>query len=331
MTFQDELKNTIALLSAPGKGLLAADESTSTIAARFAPIQLESTSENHRAYRDLLFTTPGINEFISGVILFEETLFQSTKAGKPFPQYLQENGIVPGIKVDLGLAPLVNTDNEKITLGFDDLPQRLAKYKAAGARFAKWRAALSITDIKPSCLAMSANAENLARYAAICQSQGIVPIVEPEILMDGDHTLERCAVVTEKMQHLVFEALVRHKVQLEYMILKPNMVISGTDCKTQASVAEVAQATVAVLKRTTPPAVPIIAFLSGGQSDVNATAHLKMMNSLGQQSWVLTFSYGRALQDACIKTWQGKPENVAAAQKAFYHQAQQNSAASLAT
>lgn len=330
MSFQDELKNTIKLLTVPGKGLLAADESTATIAARFAPINLASTTENHRTYRELLFTTPNINQFICGVILFEETLFQSTKDGKPFPQYLQENNIVPGIKVDLGLAPLINTDNEKVTLGFDDLPQRLAKYKAAGARFAKWRAALAISDIKPSYLAMSSNAEGLARYAAICQSQGIIPIVEPEILMDGDHTIERCAIVTEKMQHIVFEALVRHKVQLEYMILKPNMVISGIDCKTQASIDDVAQATFTVLKRTTPAAVPTINFLSGGQSDVDAIAHLKAMNTLGEKPWRLSFSYGRALQDACLKAWQGKPENVIAAQKAFYYQAQQNSAACMA-
>ena len=321
------LKETMAKIAVSGKGILAADESTSTIASRFAPINLASTTENHRAYRELLFTTPNINQFLWGVILFEETLFQTTQSGQPFADYLLAQGILPGIKVDQGLTALTNSDDEKITLGLDTLEQRLTKYKAAGARFAKWRGVFSITDKTPSYLTMVSNAECLARYAAMCQAQGIVPIVEPEVLMDGDHTLERCAVVTENVLRVVFEALNRHKVQLETMILKPNMALPGTNCKNSASILEVAQATVTVLRRTVPAAVPNISFLSGGQSDVDATVHLKAMNNLGPHPWKLSFSYGRALQDACIKTWQGKPENVAEAQKVFYAIAEKNSAA----
>lgn len=324
---EQELKSTMEKITVRGKGILAADESTPTIAARFAPIHLPSTPENHRAYRDLLFTTPGINEFLWGVILFEETLYQSTKSGQPFPLYLQENGIVPGIKVDEGTTILTNTEGEKITLGLDTLEERIQKYKAAGARFAKWRAVITISENTPSALALRSNAEALARYAAICQAYGIVPIVEPEVLMDGNHSLEKCEEVTEKTLHCVFKALFRHKVKLEYMILKPNMVLPGKENKISASVHEVAQATVRVLRRTVPAAVPNISFLSGGQSDIEATAHLKAMNALGQHPWLLSFSYGRALQDACLKTWGGKPENISAAQKVFYDIAKQNSMA----
>lgn len=325
----NELDATMAQVMVPGKGILAADESTATIASRFAPIHLASTPENHRAYRELLFTTPNINQFLWGVILFEETLFQTTRAGQPFAQYLQEHGIIPGIKVDQGLTVLTNSHNEKITLGLDTLEQRLMKYKAAGACFAKWRGVFNIADRKPSYLAMISNAECLARYAAMCQAQGIVPIVEPEVLMEGDHSLERCAEVTRNVLNVVFEALNRHKVQLECMILKPNMILPGTSCKNAASILDVVHATVTVLRRTVPAAVPNISFLSGGQSDVDATAHLKAMNDLGQHPWKLSFSYGRALQDACLKVWQGKPENVIAAQKIFYYHAEQNFAASI--
>jgi fructose-bisphosphate aldolase class I len=322
-----ELEATILQLAAPGKGILAADESHGTIAKRFATINLESTAENRRAYRELLFTTPSLAEFISGVILFEETLGQSTTNGKPFPELLAEQGIVPGIKVDKGICALPNSLDESVTQGLDSLTERLVSYKEMGARFAKWRAVLTISAEKPSCLAIKTNAENLARYAAICQSQGIVPIVEPELLMDGDHTIERCAQATEKTLHEVFDALHRHKVILEGMILKPSMVIQGTTHSHKASIAEVAQQTVKVLRRTVPAAVPSIAFLSGGQNAQLATAHLNAMNKAQPLPWSLTFSYGRALQDPCIKAWQGRPENLNKAQHALYQRAQLNSLA----
>lgn len=322
-----ELEATIKQIAVSGKGILAADESTGTIAKRFASINVESTLENRRAYRELLFTTPGIEEFINGVILYEETLGQRDSSGKPFAELLSEKGIVPGIKVDKGLTNLPFTE-EKITQGLDGLAERLATYKEMGACFAKWRAVLNISNTMPSKLAISANAEALASYAAICQDKGIVPIVEPELLMDGDHSLERCAEATEQALHAVFHKLQKHQVILECIILKPSMVITGTDHKPQASVKDVAEATLKILRRTVPAAVPTINFLSGGQSSELATAHLNAMSVGKQQPWVLSFSYGRALQDHALKTWQGKAENVRAAQQAFYKRAKLNAAAS---
>jgi len=322
-----ELEATILQLAVPGKGILAADESTGTIGKRFASINVESTLETRRAYRELLFTTPGIEEFISGVILYEETLGQKTANGKLFAELLADLGIVPGIKVDKGVTRLPNTDDEKITMGLDGLAERLANYKEMGARFAKWRAVLNIADNKPSRISMHANAEALASYAALCQDQGIVPIVEPELLMDGNHSLQRSAEATEATLHTVFHALHKHGVILEGIVLKPSMVITGTEHKPQASVMEVAQATLKVLRRTVPAAVPTINFLSGGQSSEVATAHLNAMNMTKHLPWLLSFSYGRALQDTCLKTWQGKAENVKAAQQAFYKRAKLNSAA----
>jgi len=322
-----ELEATISQIAVPGKGILAADESTGTIGKRFASIQLESTSESRRAYRDLLFTTSGIEEFISGVILYEETLGQRAGNGKLFPELLAELGIVPGIKVDKGVAHLPNSKDEKITQGLDNLAERLATYKEMGARFAKWRAVLNISADQPSCLSIRTNAQALARYASICQDIGIVPIVEPELLMDGNHSLERCAEATEKTLQEVFHELYKHKVILEGIILKPGMVISGSEYRPQASIETVAQATVKVLRRTVPAAVPTINFLSGGQSSEVATAHLNAMNATKKHPWLLSFSYGRALQDTCLKTWQGKTENIKAAQQAFYKRAKLNSAA----
>ncbi len=324
-----ELEATIQQLAIPGKGILAADESTGTIAKRFNSINLESTPENRRAYRELLFTTPNVNKFICGVILYEETLGQRSSNGQLFPDVLAELGIVPGIKVDKGIVDLPFAPNEKITQGLDGLAERLVTYKEMGARFAKWRAVLNISEQLPSCLALHTNADALARYASICQDQGIVPIVEPELLMDGNHSIERCAEVTERTLHIVFDSLVKHRVMLEGMILKPSMTIAGVDHRPVASIDEVARATVKVLRRTVPAAVPTINFLSGGQSPELSTAHLNAMNKLGHQPWLLSFSYGRALQDPCLKTWQGKPENVKAAQQAFYKVAEANAAASL--
>ncbi|MFI4954780.1 MAG: class I fructose-bisphosphate aldolase [Gammaproteobacteria bacterium] len=327
--YTQELNDTIQQLVVPGKGILAADESSGTIAKRFAEIHLESTEENRRAYRELLFTTPNINSYIAGVILYDETIKQSTQAGQPFPDLLHERGIMPGIKVDKGLIPLAGAENENITEGLDGLGQRLIDYKKMGARFAKWRAAIPITEQLPSRLAITANAEALARYAAICQSLGIVPIVEPEVLMDGDHTLERCAIVNAEVLRVVFAALARHQVILECMLLKPSMVVPGKQHQPQSSIMEVAQATVTVLRRTVPCAVPSINFLSGGQSPTEATAHLNAMNTLGAQPWALSFSFARALQEPCLKVWQGKAENVEAAQKILYEGAKLNSAACL--
>ena len=324
------LEKTISEIMVSGKGILAADESSGTIKKRFQAINLESTEESRRAYRELLFTTPKINEFISGVILFEETLYQTDSKKKPFPKLLAEQGIVPGIKVDKGTVTLPNTNDEKITEGLDGLSERLKEYRKQGVRFAKWRAIFSITDSLPSKLAIKANAFNLARYAAICQNEDIVPIVEPEVLMDGDHNIERSAQVSLEVFHSVFRALLRQKVTLEGIILKPSMVISGTTCKTQASVTEVAEATLKILRETVPAAVATINFLSGGQSDEAATAHLNAMNvSKTIKPWNLSFSYGRALQAAAIKAWSGKAENFTKGQEALYKRAKLNSAACL--
>lgn len=322
-----ELESTIQQIAITGKGILAADESSGTIAKRFAGINLESTAEHRRAYREMLFTTPGLAEYVNGVILFEETLGQRASNGKLFPELLSELGIVPGIKVDKGVANLPNSLEESYTQGLDGLTERLATYKEMGARFAKWRGVLKLSAQQPSCLAIQTNAEALAMYASLCQDAGIVPIVEPELLMDGDHTIERCAEMTEKTLREVFNALARHKVILECMILKPNMVISGLKCSKQASVQDVADQTVKILKRTVPAAVPTINFLSGGQSSQLATAHLNGMNKGKPNPWVVSFSYGRALQDDALKAWGGKLENVKAGQDALFKRAKLNSLA----
>jgi fructose-bisphosphate aldolase class I len=309
---------------AKDKGLLAADESTGTIKKRFDKIQLESTEEHRRAYRELLFTTPGIAQWISGVILYDETLRQATRDGLPFSQYLTKLGILPGIKVDAGAKPLALFPGETITEGLDGLRERLIEYHQLGARFAKWRAVIDIVGAIPSHGAMEANAQALARYAALCQEQGIVPIVEPEVLMDGAHTLERCEEVTDAVLATVFEQLREQHVYLEGMILKPNMVISGQKCPVRAAPEQVAAATVRCLRRRVPAAVPGIMFLSGGQSPAEATAHLSLMNRTPGLPWQLSFSYGRALQDAALAAWSGKPANVAAAQQQFHKWARLN-------
>ncbi len=324
----DLLAQTMKNIAVPGRGILAADESTGTITKRFKAVGVESTEETRRAYRDLLFTAPGLNRYICGVILYEETLGQKTSEGIPFPDYLAKQGIVPGIKVDKGTIALPGSPDEKITEGLDGLGERLRNYKEMGARFAKWRAVLPITADQPSAYAIHANAEALARYAAICQAEGIVPIVEPEVLMDGSHDLARCEVVTQQVLRKVFCALNKHRVRLELMILKPNMVISGLDCAMQANADEVAAATVRVLRRTVPAAVPTINFLSGGQRDELATLHLKKINETANP-WLLSYSYGRALQAEALKTWAGRAEHREAAQKALLKQAQLNSEACL--
>lgn len=324
-----ELESTIAKLAAKGKGILAADESTGTITKRFEAVGVESSEETRRTYREILMTTPGIQQFIAGVILFEETLSQKTSQGVLFPDALKKAGIVPGIKVDKGLVHLANTIDENITQGLDGLPERLADYKSKGALFAKWRAVYNISAQTPSRLAIKTNAEVLARYAAICQEQGIVPIVEPEVLIDGDHTLARCEEVTEPVLQAVFHALNRHKVKLEYIVLKPSMIINGKACTKKATAAEVAEATIRVLRRTVPGAVPTINFLSGGQTPEQATANLNAMNQLSHLPWNVSYSYARALQDYCMKTWAGQAKNIPAAQKAFYKRAKLNSLAAI--
>jgi len=329
MSILTELTSTIKALSAPGKGILAADESTPTITKRFQALGIESSEDTRRAYRELLVTAPECNNYIAGVILFEETLNQKMSDGTLFPEALKKRGILPGIKVDKGLVNLANTNNEQVTQGLDGLPERLAEYKSKGACFAKWRAVYAITDHSPCQLAIDTNAEVLARYAAICQAQGIVPIVEPEVLIDGEHTIARCEEVSEPVFHAVFQALYRHKVKLEYIVLKPSMVISGKSCSQKASVKEVAEATMRVLRRTVPGAVPTINFLSGGQSSEQATQHLNAMNQLGKLPWHLSFSYARALQEIAMKTWAGKTSNVSTAQAAFIKRAKLNSLASL--
>lgn len=327
MSTINDLESTISKLAAKGKGILAADESTPTITKRFQPLGIESTEDTRRTYRETLMLTPGVNQYIAGVILFEETLNQKTSTGILFPDALNKLGIVPGIKVDKGLVHLANTIDENVTQGLDGLPERLADYKAKGARFAKWRAVYNISATTPSKLAIKTNAECLARYAAICQEAGIVPIVEPEVLIDGDHTIERCEEVSEPVFHALFKALFRHKVKLEYIVLKPSMVISGKSCSKKASVDEVAKATMRVLRRTVPAAVPTINFLSGGQSPEQATAHLNAMNQQSNIPWNLSFSYARALQDYAMKIWAGQSNNIPAAQKAFLKRAKLNSLA----
>lgn len=321
------LQATVDALVQPGKGILAADESGPTIAKRFKAIGVESTEANRRTYRNLLLATPGLGAFISGVILYEETLAQRADDGTSLPELAVRQGIVPGIKVDAGKIALAGAPGDEITQGLDGLAKRLAAYKEQGARFAKWRAVYNISDTLPSRLAIEANADSLARYAAICQEGEVVPIVEPEVLMDGGHTLERCAEVTEAVLHAVFDALHRHRVVLEHMLLKPSMVVAGKEQARQASVAEVAAQTVRVLRRCVPAAVPGIFFLSGGQTPAQATAHLDAMNRLGPQPWALSFSYGRALQDPPLKAWKGQAANARSAQDALLDRARLNGAA----
>jgi len=323
-----ELAATARAIVAPGKGILAADESTGTIKKRFDKIGVESTEENRRAYRDLLFTTDGVEEFISGVILFDETIRQSTSDGVPFPKVLAGKGIMPGIKVDKGAKPLaLAADGETVTEGLDGLRDRLAEYRDLGARFAKWRATYTITDDLPSRYAIDVNADALARYAALCQEAGLVPIVEPEVLMDGTHTIERAGDVTAAVLEAVFHALYEQQCAYEGLLLKPNMVLPGYECSKQASDDEIAAASVRVYEWTVPAAVPGIVFLSGGQSDEQATARLNAMNLMAPHPWELSFSYGRALQAAAQQAWKGNAANRDAAQRAFYHRAKMNSVA----
>lgn len=324
---RSELAATARALVPKGKGILAADESTGTIKKRFDSIQVVSTEETRRTYRDLLFTTPGVDEFISGVILYDETIRQKAMDGMSFPELLDKRGIIPGIKVDTGAKDMAGFPAEKITEGLDGLRERMAEYRRLGARFAKWRAVITIGKEIPSRTCLEANAHALARYAALCQEAGLVPIVEPEVLMEGDHTIERCEEVTTAMLQYTYYQLHEHRVYLEGTLLKPNMVLSGRDCPRQAGVAEVAEATVRCLKATVPVAVPGIVFLSGGQSAIMATEHLNAMNAMGAYPWELSYSYGRALQDPPLKTWKGKLENIPAAQRAFYHRSSCNSAA----
>jgi fructose-bisphosphate aldolase, class I len=323
-----KLSETANAMVAPGRGILAADESTGTIKKRFDKIGVDNTEPNRRAYRDLLFNTPDFENYTSGVILFEETLFQSSLAGEPFPKLLASKGVLPGIKVDQGAKPLPGSKPEEtITEGLDGLRDRLVKYREAGARFAKWRGVIVIGNGAPSYNAIQTNAHALARYAALCQEADIVPIVEPEVLMDGDNTAEVCEEVTTWVLKEVFQQLYYQNVWLEGIVLKPNMAVSGIQCAQQAPVQEVAERTVRMLRRCVPSAVPGIAFLSGGQSDELATAHLDAMNKMGNLPWKLTFSYGRALQAAAQKAWSGK--NVEAGKAAHLHRAKMNSLASL--
>jgi fructose-bisphosphate aldolase, class I len=319
------LESVARALVPPGKGILAADESHPTIAKRFAALGIESTGENRRRYRQLLFTTRAISDFISGVILFDETIRQKTDDGTSFPELLARQGILVGIKVDKGTKPLAGAAGEVVSEGLDELRERLGEYKALGARFAKWRGVIAVGPGIPSVACLEANAHVLARYAASCQEAGLVPIVEPEVLMDGDHTIERCFEVTEATLHAVFAALRRQRVVPEAVLLKASMVLAGRSCPRQAGVEEVAEATVRCLRRAVPAAVPGIVFLSGGQSDVLATAHLNAINAAGgPHPWALSFSYGRALQAAAMAAWKGQPAFVAAGQEALYRRARCN-------
>jgi fructose-bisphosphate aldolase, class I len=322
-----DLENTAGALVAEGKGILAADESDGTIKKRFDSIGVESTEENRRAYRDLLFTTEGAEEYISGVILFDETLRQAASDGTPFPKLLESKGVIPGIKVDKGAKPLALALEETITEGLDGLRTRLEEYRELGARFAKWRATYSIAGDKPSEYCAWTNAHALARYAALCQEAGLVPIVEPEVLQDGAHSIEQSAKATGRVLQAVYTELHDQRVDFRGTLLKPNMVLSGYEASDRAGVDEVAEATLEVLYKHVPAAVPGIVFLSGGQTDEDATAHLSAMNKRGPHPWQLSFSYGRALQAPALKAWAGKTENVEAAQRAFYHRAKMNGAA----
>ena len=323
----ENLESVARKLVAPGKGILAADESSGTIEKRLKSINVPSTEDNRRAYREVLFTTKGAGDFISGVILYDETIRQKTGSGRTFVEVLEQQGIVPGIKVDKGAKAMANFPGEKITEGLDGLRARLAEYRQLGARFAKWRAVIAIGEKIPTRTCIDANAEALARYASLCQEADVMPIVEPEVLMDGAHTIERHFHVTGQTLRSVFDALAEHRVVLEEMLLKPNMVLSGKECPQQASVEEVAEATVRCMKRVVPAAVPGLVFLSGGQSDQQATEHLNAMNRLEGLPWQLSFSYGRALQAPVLKAWKGEAAKVAAAQQAFHHRAWCNSKA----
>ena len=320
-----DLENMARALVAPGKGILAADESTPTITKRFQAIGLPSTEETRRAYREMLFTTAGLGEDISGVILFDETIRQKTSDGIPFVEVLQKQGMIPGIKVDKGAKPLAGFPGEKVTEGLDGLRERLEEYAQLGARFAKWRAVITIDENIPTPISLAANAHALARFAAQSQQSGLVPIVEPEVLMDGNHTIQRCGEVTEAMLRQVFRELAGHRVALEGMLLKVNMALSGKECPQQASVLEVSEATLRCLRRVVPSAVPGVVFLSGGQEDIPATKHLNLINQINNAPWELSFSYGRALQAAALKAWHGK--DVQAGHQALRHRAECNGAA----
>jgi fructose-bisphosphate aldolase class I len=320
----DQLRETAQALVSPGKGILAADESSGTIKKRFDSISVESTEDNRRAYRELLFTTEGAAEHISGVILFDETIRQRSSDGIPFPALLEQQGIIPGIKVDAGAKELANAPGETVTEGLDGLRERLEEYRGLGARFTKWRGVITIGEGIPSEYCIWTNAHALGRFAALSQEAGLVPIVEPEVLMDGDHTLERSSDVTSRTLHAVFTELRDQRVHYEQMLLKPNMVLSGYDSPERAGVQEVASATLTCFRRHVPAAVPGIVFLSGGQSDEDATAHLNAMNAMGPHPWELSFSYGRALQAPALKAWGGAADHVAAAQQAYLHRARLN-------
>lgn len=329
----ESLQDIARRLVAPGKGILAADESSSTIKKRFDRIQLESTADNRRDYREMLFSADqAMRDHVSGVILFDETIRQQAKDGRQLVELIQSTGSIPGIKVDMGAKPLAFYPGETVTEGLDGLRERLVEYHKLGARFAKWRAVITIGETLPTPGALSANAHGLARYAALCQENGIVPIVEPEVLMDNPnatHSIEACHKVTEETLRVVFEELDRARVDLTGMILKPNMVVPGKDSGSKADPSEVAERTVAVFRATVPTSVPGIAFLSGGQSDELATEHLSLINAIGDLPWGITFSYGRALQAAALQAWGGKPENVAAGQSAFLHRCRMNGLAAL--
>ncbi|MCA1401903.1 class I fructose-bisphosphate aldolase [Bradyrhizobium sp. BRP56] len=328
MNLSDLNKIALAMVT-PGKGILAADESSGTIKKRFDAIKVDSTEDNRRDYREMLFRSQeAMSKYISGVILYDETIWQNAKDGTPLVKLIEQAGAIPGIKVDEGTQALPNCPGELVTVGLDKLAERLKKYYERGARFAKWRAVIDIGPRIPTQTAIRANAHALARYAALCQAAQIVPIVEPEVLMDGDHDIDRCYEVTQRVLNRTFQELRVQRVALEGMILKPNMAISGKKCPKQAPVQEVAEKTIRLLKSCVPAAVPGIAFLSGGQSDEEATAHLDAMNKIGNLPWRLTFSYGRALQAAPQKAWSGKPDNVPAGQRAFSHRARMNGLAS---
>lgn len=323
----EELSATMDNLLQAGKGLLAADESTNTIGKRFTSIGIENTEENRRDYRLLLAKTNQLEQYINGVILFEETFQQKDEKGITIPELFAEKGIIPGIKVDKGLIPLANTDNEQVTQGLDGLAERLTHFKKLGAKFAKWRNVYNIGEFSPSLTAIKAGAENLARYAAVCQTLGIVPIVEPEVLMDGEHSIEHCAEASEIVLHELFHALFIHQIDLEHIVLKPSMITAGKNKTPFSSAEEIADYTISVFRNHVPAAVPTINFLSGGQTPEQATDNLNAINSLGYQPWQLSFSYGRALQEDCLKIWGGKSSNVAAAQEALLKRARLNSAA----
>ena len=325
-----ELERTAKALVAKGKGILAVDETVPTLTKRFDALKIPSTPDSRRSYREMFFTTPGAPEVISGVIMYDETVRQKSSTGTPLVEVLSHQRILAGIKVDTGAKPLAGSPDEKVTEGLDGLRDRLKEYRDMGARFAKWRAVIRISNGLPSVACVAANAQALARYASLCQEQGLVPIVEPEVLMDGSHTIERCEEVTGYVLHRVFGALFEQQVLLEGLLLKPNMVIAGKDCPRQASVQDVAAATLRCLRRHVPAAVPGIVFLSGGQKDVLATVHLNAINrGEGPKPWTLTFSYGRALQDPALEAWHGKSDNLKAGQQAFYHRATCNGAASV--